>query len=219
MTLQEREKLIRFLQQLTQAQAGAKDPEADLLIQDACQAQPAAAYLLVQRNLLLEHALAEAQAENARLRSENERLERGERAPGGGFLDLNSWGSRPAATPSPAPAPARAPAYAQAAPSPSAPAAASSSFLNSGILGSVATTAAGVVAGSFLFQGIEHLLGNHGGGSGFLSGSNSLAPEAISENVVVNNYYDTPADTAGELASNDFGGDDVAADDGGFDWV
>ena len=30
------------------------------------------------------------------------------------------------------------------------------------MLGTIATTAAGVVAGSFLFQGIQGLMGNHG---------------------------------------------------------
>jgi hypothetical protein len=211
MNIQEREKLIRFLQQLAQAQPGAKDHEADLLIQDACRSQPDAHYLLVQRNLLLEQALENVQAENVRLRSECEHLERsaGASGAGGGFLDGNAWGARPA----PAAAPARAPAYAPAAPvAPATYAApASSSFLNSGILGSVATTAAGVVAGSFLFQGIEHLMGNHGGGSGFLSGNNSPGANPVSEDVVVNNYYDTPASNLDDV--------DVAADDGGLDWV
>lgn len=202
MNAQEREKLARFLQQLTQAQPGPKDLEAERLIADACRSQPDAYYLLVQRNLLLEQALENAQAEVARLRSESSA------APaGGGFLDSNSWGSRPAA----ATAAARPPAYAAAPASPAAAAPAASSFFGSGLLGNVATTAAGVVAGSFLFQGIEHLMGNHGNGSGFLPGGNALAPEALTENVVVNNYYDSPASGADD--------GDVFSGGGDPDWV
>lgn len=204
---QEREKLSRFLQQLAQAQAGPTDLEAARLIEEACRRQPDAHYLLVQRNLLLEQALENAQAEIARLRSEPSA------APAGGaFLDSNAWGSRPAAataasalgrTPAHAAAPASSPVVA-AAPT-------QSSFFNSGVLGNVATTAAGVVAGSFLFQGIEHLMGRHGDGSGFLPGSNALAPEALTENVVVNNYYDSPASGADD--------GDVFSGGGDPDWV
>lgn len=201
MNAQEREKLARFLQQLAQAQAGPKDLEAERLIADACRSQPDAHYLLVQRNLLLEQALEGAQAEVARLRSEQSA------APAAGaFLDSNAWGGRPAA----ATAVARPPAYAAAPVAPSA-APAASSFFGSGLLGNVATTAAGVVAGSFLFQGIEHLMGNHGNGSGFLPGGNALAPEALTENVVVNNYYDSPAGGADD--------GDVFSGGGDPDWV
>jgi len=205
---QEREKLTRFLQQLAQAQAGAKDLEAARLIEEACRRQPDANYLLVQRNLLLEQALENAQAEIARLRSEQSA------APaGGGFFDSNAWGSRPAPAAASAPAFGRPLAYAaMPAAAPVAPAApAQSSFFNSGVLGNVATTAAGVVAGSFLFQGIEHLMGNHGNGSGFLPGGNAFSPEALTENVVVNNYYDSP----------DTGADDgdVFSGGGDPDWV
>ncbi|WP_184414872.1 DUF2076 domain-containing protein [Rhodocyclus tenuis] len=204
MNAQEREKLARFLQQLAQAQTGPKDLEAERLIADACRSQPDAYYLLVQRNLLLEQAVENAQAEIARLRSEQSA------APaGGGFLDSNAWGGRPA----PAPAFTRTPAYA-AAPASSPPAAtapAQSSFFSSGLLGNVATTAAGVVAGSFLFQGIEHLMGNHGSNSGFLPGANALAPEALTENVVVNNDHDSPGSSIDDADS--FSGD------GDVDWV
>lgn len=53
MNPQERDQLILFLQQLTQAQAGQKDNEADTLIKDACARQVDAAYLLVQRAMQL----------------------------------------------------------------------------------------------------------------------------------------------------------------------
>lgn len=194
MNVQEREILTRFLQQLAQAQAGTKDADAEKLIQEACARQPDANYLLVQRSLLLEHALENAQAEIARLQSERENT----RGAASGFLSGNTWGNSPAPT---MPAP-RAPGFAPAAPGGIAPA--STSSWGSGLLGTVATTAAGVVAGSFLFQGIEHLMGNHGSGAGFLSGNNTpLAPSAPIENVVVNNYADSEGSNFESLASND----------------
>ena len=57
MTLQEKELLTRFLQQLSSAQAGQKDAEAEALIRDAAARQPDAAYLLAQRTLQLEQLL------------------------------------------------------------------------------------------------------------------------------------------------------------------
>jgi hypothetical protein len=51
------------------------------------------------------------------------------------------------------------------------------------MLGNIATTAAGVVAGSFLFQGIEHLMGNHNA-SGFLQGSNPHETVSPHENLL-----------------------------------
>ncbi len=62
-------------------------------------------------------------------------------------------------------------------------------FLSGGFgsaLGSIATTAAGVAGGAFLFQGIEHLLGRRqrpgNSGNGFLGGQPS--------ETVTNNYFD-----------------------------
>ena len=67
MNTQEREQLIQFLQQLTQAQTAQKDVEADTLIREACIRQTDAAYLLVQRAMLLDQALQNSQAQIARL--------------------------------------------------------------------------------------------------------------------------------------------------------
>ncbi|MGZ5232512.1 MAG: DUF2076 family protein, partial [Burkholderiales bacterium] len=63
MTIQERELLERFLQQMTAARAGQKDPEAEALIKEAVARQPDAPYLLVQRALQLEQALQATQAQ------------------------------------------------------------------------------------------------------------------------------------------------------------
>ncbi|NTV10744.1 MAG: DUF2076 family protein [Zoogloea sp.] len=181
MNIQEREKLNGFLSQLLQARMGAKDAEADALIRQACASQPDAAYLLVQRALLLEGALQDAQAQAARLQGELNQLRAGS---SGGFLDMGGWGNSGMGQRTPmAPAPA---APASSMPAPSAP----HSPLP-GFLGNVATTAAGVVAGSFLFQGIEHLMGNHG--NGWMSQANVQPTPALTENTVVNNYYDKDA--------------------------
>ncbi len=66
-------------------------------------------------------------------------------------------------------------------------------------LGNVATTAAGVVAGGFLFQGLENLLGS-GHHAGF-SGWGDEPVERVSEQTTINNYYETPPDNG--LARND----------------
>src|SRR5471032_2915535 len=136
MTFEERDQLSRFLQLLTQAQAGPKDPEAEALIRDAHVRQPDAQYLLVQRVLQLEHALTDATEKPS-------------------FVgDANSWGrapvvSRPASQPAPPPAPIPMQQVPAAAPQPSA--------WGSGLMGTLAMTAGGVVAGSLLAQGIGSL--------------------------------------------------------------
>ncbi|WP_156302813.1 DUF2076 family protein, partial [Methylogaea oryzae] len=70
MTPQEQQALEKFLGHLVQAPATAKDPQADGLIQAALAKQPDAAYLLVQRAMLLEQALEQAKAQIAQLQSQ-----------------------------------------------------------------------------------------------------------------------------------------------------
>lgn len=202
MNLQERAQLTHFLQQLTQAQAGQKDAEAEALIRAAGAQQPDAAYLLVQRAMQLEQALQIAQSQANKLQAELEQMRAGARS---GFLDQgNSWG-RPAAAPA---APSAAVQPQVQAPHAASPAASS---WGSGILGNVATTAAGVVAGSFLFQGIGNLMGHHQTGAGF--GANATQPVPATENTVINNYYDSsaPDDAEDSLASADGGDSDDSA--------
>ncbi len=161
MTLEERSQLNRFLNLLTQAQAGPKDAEAEALIAEAVRRQPDATYLLVQRVLQLEHALLEATTRKA------------------SFVgDANAWGRAPAPV-----APSQPPAQPTAStlqPSPAAPAApqpapAQPSAWGSGLFGTVASTAAGVVAGSLLAQGIGSLFGGHHSPSQ----AASLTPDAL----------------------------------------
>lgn len=207
MNIDEREKLARFLQQLAEARVGSKDAEADRLIQDACHAQPDAHYLLVQRSLLLEQAVENLQAEIARMRREQE----SQRPTTGGFLDNSAWGN----TPTQPPSTPRTWAYAPTAPAPSpaAPApAANFPPRGSGLLGTLASTAAGVVAGSFLFQGIEHLIGSHNSHGNFLSGSNPLLSLPTSESSAEDDAGDYRSDADSDLSS-------LGPDDDDADWV
>ncbi|GAB3425728.1 DUF2076 family protein [Massilia solisilvae] len=230
MSPQDSQLLQDFLYQLVQARGVAKDPEAEALISRAVARQPDAAYLLVQRALLMQQALNNARAEIAALQNQL----RAQPAPA--FLDPNTWGnsgtSRPSASQPVAPAPYQQqyqqphPGSAQAQ-VPATP----GGFLSGrggGMLGNIAATAAGVAGGAFLFQGLEHLLGNHAG-NGFL-GPQSALNRPPEETTIVNNYYDDPergrtdrlADTqdggnlfdSSDQAGNDF---DQLADDLGPD--
>jgi len=212
MNIQEREQLVLFLQQLAQVRAGQKDGEADALIREACARQPDAGYLLVQRAMQLEHALQAVKTQCSQLQAELDKARSGTQS---SFLDdANAWGRQPTASvATSAPAATVAGAALQSRMQAPAPVAAAPSSWGSGILGTVATTAAGVVAGSFLFQGIESLMGHHnqGGLGGAGAGANAVPP--VAENTVINNYYDSsaPEDTVDVSdAGGDSGGDDAA---------
>ena len=216
MTLHEREQLNLFLQQLVQVQATQKDAEADLLIREACGRQSDAGYLLVQRAMQLEHALQATQAQYTQLQAELDKMRSGAQ---NGFLNnANAWGSSAGVSSAPSAPAAMTPGSlsqprAQAPVPVPAPAAAAASSWGSGILGTVATTAAGVVAGSFLFQGISNLMSHHNqnGVTGHNPGANSVTP--LADNSIIPNSFDG-SDTDGKLdladAGNDLGGDDEA---------
>ncbi len=215
MNTQEREQLTRFLSQLSDARVGEKNADADALIRETVAKQPDAAYLLVQRAMLLEQALNSAKTQIAQLQSQVQASQAGGN---GSFLGKSNPWSLPS----------------NAQPQSAVPGAndyqlprSAGSFTNpmsgggaSSFLGSVATTAAGVVAGSFLFQGIENLLGHHQSSSNWMGS----AQEPVSE-TVINNYYDTNRDDAWQpqdqsddfLASN--GDDDFQYDADDSDWV
>ena len=176
MSPQDSQMLNDFLDQLVQAHGIQKDPEADALIQRAVAQQPDAAYLLVQRALLLDQALKNAKQRIAGLESQLDQLHAGQQG-GGQFLDANTWGNSGRSQPAQSyqrdvqqpyqsqPQPQYQPQY-QSAPS--------SGFLRGGLgstLGSIAATAAGVAAGGFLFQGLEKMFGHHhyGGGNRLLN--------------------------------------------------
>lgn len=155
-----------FLGQLVQARGIRKDPEADALIQRAVAQQPDAAYLLVQRVLLMEQALDSAKAQIAALESQLQQQQH--QTSRGGFLDPYSWGSRRHAS-----HPQSHHMHYQHA----MPGSMGGGFLRGGgggLLGSIAATAAGVAAGSFLFHGLDNLFHDHDGNGGahLLGGEN-----------------------------------------------
>jgi len=216
MTPQEMQALEGFLTQLMQARAGAKDPQADALIADAVARQPDAGYLLVQRAMMLDHALATAKAQIATLQSQ---LQMAQANGANRFLDPeNAWGnSANRVAPSPVmPPPMAAPvAVPQAvqAPQPAPVQPSRPGFLSGGLggaLGGIATTAAGVAGGALLFQGIENMFhrnGNGNGASGFLGQPGAGAQPT---ETVVNNYY-------GNDDRSPLGSPDAALDSGLLD--
>jgi len=160
----EKQLLERFLQQMTAAQVGQKDAEADALITQACARQPDAAYLLVQRAMQLEQAFEASRNEVQKLQAELEQARGGKQ---GGFLnDPYAWGSQTQAPATAAPgagdSAGRQPIPGVNAATAAAPAAqgraAPGPWGGSSMLGTMATTAAGVVAGSFLYQGIQNMM-------------------------------------------------------------
>jgi hypothetical protein len=106
-------------------------------------------------------------------------------------------------------APVSVPPPPQAAPAPQP----RPGFLSGGLgstLGGIATTAAGVAGGAFLFQGIENLFHrNSAGASGFLG---QPAAGALPTETVVNNFYGN--DDRSPLGSPDAALDNGLLDDG-----
>jgi uncharacterized protein len=178
--------LESFLDQLVRVSGTRKIPEADAMIRRAVDRQPDAAYLLVQRSLMLGQALEETKARLAEYE-----LSQGQ----GSFLNTGA-SSAPAApqTMAAASAPERSqasrPGPASALPGalPAGTPPASPEPLRgggtAGFLGQAAATAAGVAGGEFLFQGLENLFSSHGA-----SAANHEAQSFTPQDVTVNNYY------------------------------
>jgi hypothetical protein len=205
MTPQERQLLSTFLQQLAQSRADPKDAEADAMIRDALSRQPDADYLLVQRAMGLELALKALQAQAEKLQAE---LDQGKRGNGTSFLgNVSSWGrSAPATSSAREPLTPSQQSYGKGL-SPAGVTAPASPW-GSGMLSNLATTAAGVVAGSFLYQGIQQLMGHHSAGPGSDGhlGANSASSDS--------NGALTDEEVSSAL---DDPNDSLALDDGGID--
>ncbi|HUK01323.1 MAG TPA: DUF2076 family protein [Steroidobacteraceae bacterium] len=194
-----------FLEQLVRVREVEKNSQAEAMIDRALAQQPDAAYLLVQRALLLQQALERAKARIAALEELARPLtESGDH----GWLDADRsrvQGVPPAAsnsvphTAASSPFPAEGSRTAGVFPPNAAPANAPAS-----LLGQAAATAAGVAGGAFLFEGLENLIGHHSAG---LTADAGMIP---AENLTVNNFYesDLPADNAHHWAGS---ADDVAA--------
>lgn len=195
MNSQERNQLSQFLSHLNEVRLPNKDAEAEALISDAVAKQPDAAYLLVQRALLQDQALSAAKAQIAELQNQ---LQAGVSSQRSGFLGSDPW-AQPANNSGAVPGVGNYQVPRSAAPAQS-PGFFGGAGAGGSFLGNVATTAAGVVAGSFLFQGIESLMGHHG--------SSALGQQALGEHsgaheqTVVNNYYGDDAIQQANLENN-----------------
>jgi hypothetical protein len=242
MSPQDSQMLHDFLSQLTQARGIQKDPEADAQIQRAVAQQPDAAYLLVQRALLLEQALNNAKAQITQLESQVRSAQQGDRR----FLDANAWGNSGDARPASAPMqqerreyqrdprdypPAQyQPQYQQQYQQPSMMGGMfggrPGGFLGGGggLLGSIAATAAGVAAGNFLFHGLDNMFHHHdqGGGNHLLNsndqGSSLFSDQSgsgLADQAGLGDVGQSPDSGAGEHLLDNGGGD--VASEGLFD--
>jgi len=191
MNSQEKVQLEQFLQQLKSTQVGTKDSDANALIAESIKQQPDASYLLVQRAMGLEMALQVAQKQMAEMQAQIDQANQANK-PSSGFLSgINSWGRAAPTQGAPANAMAAKPAAGAAQPS----------AWGSGMLGAIATTAVGVVAGSLLDHGLQCRMGHKatpGAGTGV---GHSNAP-ADSGQQVAQNYDNSAVDY-----DSDFGGD------------
>jgi uncharacterized protein len=191
MNSQEKAQLEQFLQQLNSTQVGTKDTEANTLIAESIKQQPDASYLLVQRAMGLEMALQVAQKQMAEMQAQIDQANQANK-PSSGFLSgINSWGRAAPTQSEPANAMAAKPAAGAAQPS----------AWGSGMLGAIATTAVGVVAGSLLYQGIQSMMGHNSAPDAGKALDHSNAP-ADSGQQVAQNYDNSAVDY-----DSDFGGD------------
>ncbi len=168
MNATERDQLQQFLTALRQTRADPKDPTADALIREAVALQADAPYLLVQRAMGLGLALDAAQERIQQLEAQCAEqaarlLSASTVAPAASSFLMSgaqAWGrgTVAAAVPSPAPAAVPVPNQSRAMASGAAPQA---SAWGGGLMAQVATTAAGVVAGGLLFQGVQSLMGQN----------------------------------------------------------
>lgn len=208
MTPQERQLLTTFLQQLAQTRADPKDSEAEALIRDAVSRQPDVHYLLAQRAMGLDLALKAALAQAEKLQADLDNAKRGSERSFVGNAD--AWGrSAPAANAAQERLAPLTQSYGKGV-APAGATAAAPSAWGSGMLGNLATTAAGVVAGSFLYQGIQNMMGHHNTGSGSDLATNS--PRAASDT----NDALADGDEVAQVLDDD-SDNSVALDDGGFD--
>jgi hypothetical protein len=198
--------LENFLDKLVQTRGTRKIPQADAMISAAVKRQPDAAYLLVQRSLILEQALEQAKARIAALELTQQPDQNQN------FLDT-------AAANAPAQMPRAGATMTGAPPAGAMPSEPSRGSGASSFLGQAAATAAGVAGGAFLFEGIENLFGPHGA-----SLPAQTAQSFIPEDVTINNFYSSnehaqATDEPNRFLDLDDGADsdsDSSDDDGDF---
>ena len=235
MTPEERQMLQALVNRIKAAPAQQRDQEADAMLRDLVQQRPDTAYLLAQTVLMQDLALRNAQAQITDLQRQVQAAQSARPAQGSGSFLGGLFGSSPPPPGPPqyrAPGPSGAPPAAGAGPwnrpaaapppqayytAPGAPVLQPSQ--GSSFLQQAATTAVGIAGGALLFEGIQSLFGPHYG-TGFIGGGPwggmGYGP-SLTEETIVNNYYDSPPPLqgdsgAGYTPSNDQGG----VDPGGY---
>ena len=186
MTPQENELVAELFDRLAKLETTPRDPDAERLIADGARQAPHALYALVQTTLLQDEALKRANARIEELQAQvNEPPQPGQRQ--GSFLDsmratfgggeprgsvpsVRAQNSPPPNAPPPSAPPAGYPSQnfqSQPAYPPPPPGYAGGPAFGSGgsFLGTAASTAAGVIGGSLLLDGIRSMFGHHLGGN------------------------------------------------------
>jgi uncharacterized protein len=231
MTPQEQQLVDDLFDRLAKLEAAPRDPAAERLIADGARRAPHAVYALVQTTLVQDEALKRANARIEELQAQFGGAGQPQQQQGG-FLDSmreavfgrprETSGSVPSVRPQGtqtafAAAPGQqpeagyppqrpAPGYPLQPPYPAAPAfGAGGSFL-----GTAASTAAGVIGGALLLDGIRSMFGHHSGLGGFVDqtspwGGGDPAREA---------GIDTSGDHVGQGVGD--AGSQIADSGGGF---
>jgi uncharacterized protein len=216
MTPQEQALVDELFDRLASVENAPRDPEAERAIADGLRRAPHAVYALVQTALVQDEALRRA---NARMEELQAQLGGGQQTQQqGGFLDsmreavLGRRGPRgsvpsvrsPATQTSAMAPPPYEPGYGYPPQMPTGPA-----FGSGGsFLGTAASTAAGVVGGALLMDGIRSMFGHHSG-SGAASQS-AFGPSAGSGSALARDAGVNDIDRG--AASDRQSADDAAAD-------
>lgn len=198
MTPQERDLILSVFDRLSRLTGGAKDREAEALIQERMRAVPDAAYNLVEAVVVQEMAIKEHEVRIRDLEAQLAQVRQGQAAPqpsGGGFgRSGNPWGRGSV----PSTAPQQAQQQQQYAPPPQQPyppqqypqpspwgqPSAGGSFLRT-----AAGAAVGVAGGMMLANGLSSLFaGGHGAAQ--------AAAQPINE--TINNFYGNTPQAGGE---------------------
>jgi uncharacterized protein len=179
MTLQERQLVDELFERLANLESMPRGPDAERLIADGTKRAPHAVYALVQTALVQDEALKRANARieelQARLSGEDEQHQQqggfldsmrdavlGQRASRGSVPTVRSQATQSSFAGAPddqSQAGFRAPGAAPPVPYPAGPASGS----GGSFLGAAASTAAGVIGGALLLDGIRSMFGHHSG--------------------------------------------------------
>jgi uncharacterized protein len=179
MTRQERQLVDELFERLANLESMPRDPDAERLIADGTKRAPHAVYALVQTALVQDEALKRANARieelQARLSGEEEQHQQqggfldsmrdavlGQRASRGSVPTVRSRATQSSFAGAPddqSQAGFRAPGAAPPVPYPTGPASGS----GGSFLGAAASTAAGVIGGALLLDGIRSMFGHHSG--------------------------------------------------------